>query len=282
MSKLNKMFSIRTFFDEQELEQMAQERYDEDRQYPENFSNWYPKIEDVGNFKIAKVINNQIFTYENVKDMQATDMYDKVDWKRMNDILKPTLDILKPGYTYSIKNGCYSNKFDFNTCITSKFDLPFNLWKINYTSTMLDTGGYTELVVREYIPFDKTKLLTIYNGMPLRTEVRVFYNMDSKHIEYMVDYWDYNYCSPNIHNLTDSVVFKHFHEQLDYSKKLNYVMEYIQNNIRTLKFNKLTGIWSLDFMYVDDLLDYKGIWLIDMARGPRSAYWDSSRCKGVK
>ena len=115
MSKLNKMFSIRTFFDEQKLEQMAQERYDEDRQYPENFSNWYPKIEDVGNFKIAKVINNQVFTYENVKDMQATDMYDNVDWKRMNDILKPTLDILKPGYTYSIKNGCYSNKFDFNT-----------------------------------------------------------------------------------------------------------------------------------------------------------------------
>ena len=193
---------------------------------------------------------------------------------------------MKPNVIYSIKNGCFSNKFDFKICVTDKRDFVEKMWKINYASSMLETGGYTEVVVRKYIPSDPSKYLTIYNGMPLRTEVRVFYNMITKKIEYIKDYWDYDYCVDNIHNLTDKVAFNYFHNKMAmnsdlvinlfrHEAELDKVKDFIINNIETLRFDeelgKIEPIWSIDFMYDADTED---VYLIDMARGFRSAYWD--------
>ena len=139
-------------------------------------------------------------------------------------------------------------------------------------SHLYDTQGYTELVVREYIPYDSKQIATIYNGMPLREEVRVFYNMDNQKIEYMVDYWDYEYCKDSLHSKTDKIIFDWFHNETFHQSKLEMVKSIISENINTLKFNKaLTGIWSIDFMYVEENHE---IYLIDMARGFRSAYWN--------
>ena len=191
---------------------------------------------------------------------------------------------------YNIKNGCFSNKFDFQTCIATKDTLAQQLWKINYASALYDTGGKTELVVRQYIPYNENKTPTIYNGMPLREEIRVFYNMDTKQIEYITDYWNYFYCYENIHNISDKIIFNWFHNQYGESSNnrqenhldiLDRVVSQIQDNIHTLKFDdKLKGIWSIDFMYVNDMVDkWNGIYLIDMARGFRSAYWDIDKLK---
>lgn len=256
------------------IEECCRKGYDDDRAYPENFSNWYPHIKDFGVFKHSEIISHQIFTYEETKILNSNEHKDNTDWNLLTKILKPTLDRLKPDTLYNIKNGCYSNKFDFNTCITDKHSLPDKFWDINYMSTMFDTGGFTELVVRSYIPYDPTTTLTIYHGMPLREELRVFYNMDTKEIEYIVDYWDYNYCYENISNITDKIVFKHFHNIEHNAKLLKYENE-IRQNIQTLKFDDtLTGIWSIDFMSCNN-----NLYLIDMARGFRSAYWDPSKLK---
>jgi hypothetical protein len=264
------------------MEQLSKDSYADDREYPENFSNWFPHIVDTGYFRCAKVISNQIFTYEETKVFRKTDVYNEVDWKALNDILKPTLDKMEPYKMYSIKNGCFSNKFDFKTCIANKNNLAEQLWKINYKSAELDTGGYTELVVRELIPCDKLEVPTIYNGMPLREEIRVFYNIDTHSIEYMEDYWKYKYCSPYMPNKADKIVFDWFHNKLktrkvQHRELLKQLEDIIWNNIDTLKFDEtLKGIWSIDFMYVPDG-PYKGIWLIDMARGYRSAYWNPDK-----
>ena len=138
-----------------------------------------------GNFKHADIISNQIFTLEDIKVMQETDNINKVNWNKINEILKPSLDKMDSNKLYNIKNGCYSNKFDFNTSIASKDNLAEQLWKINYQSTMYDTGGYTELVIRDLIYSDPREIPTIYNGMPLQEEIRVCYNMDLKQIEYI-------------------------------------------------------------------------------------------------
>ena len=270
------------------LEELSKKCYEDDRNYPENFSNWYNHIVDFGNFRNANVISNQIFTYEETEIMRETDIMDKVDWDKINLILKPTLDVMENREVYSIKNGAFSNKFDFMTSLASKKDLAKQLWMINYNSAMYDTGGYTELVVREYIPFDSYKIPTIYNGMPLREEIRVFYNMDTKQIEYMVDYWDYEYCEPNIRNKSDNIIFNWFHNKYgDRKSNHNNMLEalklQISKDIDTLKFDdKLKGVWSIDFMNVNDVEDYKGIWLIDMARAHRSAYYDSAKLGGGK
>lgn len=266
---IEKLKSIQLKFTPEYLNQLAKQAYDDDRAYPENFSNWYPQILDFGKFKHAKVISNQVFTFEESQKLKAIDDYSKVDWSELEQILKPTLDKLEPNKIYNIKNGCFSNKFDFSTCTTYKHNLVENFWKINYDSALFETGGDTEIVVREHLSSDLNKTLTIYNGMPLRTEIRIFYNMDTKKIEYMVDYWDYDYCYKNLHTMTDKVIFNRFHN-LEHNCNILKYENIIKENINTLKFsNKLTGIWSIDFMEYDN-----DLYLIDMARGFRSAYWD--------
>lgn len=262
------------------FKELAQKSYNEDREYPECFSNWYYHIKDFGNFAHAEIISNQIFTFEEVETMQETDNIDKVNWDAINKILKPTLDKMENGRIYNIKNGCFSNKFDFETCLVHKGDLAKKLWQINYNSSMFSTGGYTELVVRELIPYNNHNTLTIYNGMPLRTEIRVFYNMETKKIEYIKDYWDYFYCADNLSNKNDRIIFDVFHNQL-HSNTIKADVHFVEYNdvaniifdwIDTLEFDdKLKGIWSIDFMYVKETNE---IYLIDMARGHRSAYWN--------
>lgn len=205
--------------------------------------------------------------------MRKSENIDDVDWNKINEILKPTLDKMEKYKLYNIKNGCFSNKFEFRTCTTDKKHLAENLWKINYVSSLYDTGGYTELVVRELIDYDRANEVTIYEGMPLRTEVRVFYNMDTRKIEYMVDYWDFDYCYKNLHSKTDKVIFEYFTQANKQS--LKETKKYIEKNINTLEFEDLKGIWSIDFMR-----KYNDIYLIDMARGFRSAYWDENKKAG--
>lgn len=263
------------------LAELEKKCYEDDRNYPENFSNWYSCIKDFGNFKHADIIANQIFTFEEVHKMQETEYIDDVDWEEWLKILWPTIEKMQTGTLYSIKNGCFSNKFDFEKCLCTKKDLARRLFDINYLSTMYETGGYTELVVREYIPCDLDHTITIYNGMPLRTEVRVFYNMDTREIEYIVDYWDYDYCNDKITKLNDKLLFNLFHnktniELTDHSKELEKVINFIKENINTLKIEGLEGIWSIDFMYDRDL---DSVYLIDLARGFRSAYWNPEKLK---
>lgn len=261
------------------MAELAIKCYEDDRNYPENFSNWFPKIKSFGEFAHAKVIANQILTFEEVEDLQRCDDIDNVDWNRLKEIFKPTLDRLKPRTWYNIKNGCFSNKFDFDTCVTTKDDFLKKLWMINYNSCMFETGGHTEVVVRDYIPYDPDHCLTIYNGMPLRTEVRVFYNMDTKQIEYVVDYWDYDYCSPNIRKLNDRIIFDVFHNKTeikvtDHNAEYERIVQRIKDKIDTLEFEGLEGIWSIDFMYDNNT---GKTYLIDMARGFRSAYWSINK-----
>lgn len=279
-----KLKKITEQFTPEFINELKEKHYKEDREYPENFSNWYPHIKSFGNFAHADIISNQIFTFEETEIMKETDDINKVNWNKINEILKPTLDKMEPYKIYNIKNGCFSNKFDFKTCLATKENLAQQLWKINYQSSMFDTGGYTELVVREYIPYNNENTLTIYNGMPLRTEIRAFHNLDTRKIEYIVDYWNYDYCSKGMHSLNDKVIFDIYHnktniEVVDHQKEFEKVSKFIEENIDTLKFdNKLKGIWSIDFMYDNNS---NSIYLIDMARGFRSAYWNTEKLKKI-
>lgn len=274
------MIDIKKLYDDNYFKELAERCYKEDRNYPENFSNWYNHILDFGKFEHAGVISNQIFTLEEVEIMQQEDYINKVDWNKIKQILKPTLDKLNNTSLYSIKNGCFSDKFKGNICFSDKYDLCEKFWKLQYDSAMYDTGGHTEIVVRELIPYNMYTTPTIYGGLPLRTELRVFYNLDTKQIEYVVDYWDYDYCYEHL-DITDKIVFDWFHKQDNYTDNLIYITDYIYENINTLKFDKkLKGIWSIDFMLVSDVDEFiDGIYLIDMARGYRSAYWDPSKIR---
>ena len=129
---------IKNKFNNDFLEELAISSYKEDRNYPENFSNWYPLIKDTGYFKTANIINNQIFSFEEVEIMQETDNIDKVNWDKINKILKPTLDKLE-------NNKLYSN---------SLVDLEKSYMEVKITFT---SGDIIEIVC-EYIEFEEDDL----------------------------------------------------------------------------------------------------------------------------
>ena len=274
---------IKSKFTPEYFEELSRNAYIEDRNYPENYSNWIGAILNPGDFKQVNTIANQIFTYEETECMRKSETLSEINKEELTKILAPTIEKMVPDRLYSIKNGCFSNKFTFSTSVANQNNLVEQLWKINYASALLDTGGYTELVVRELIDYNRETTPTIYDGMPLREEIRVFYNIDTECIEYMVDYWDYDYCRPNITNKTDQIIFDCFHNKTsgrteNHQRCLTDIMNRISNmKMPIFDKQKINGIWSIDFMYIQETDE---IYLIDMARAFRSAYWDVSRCNG--
>ena len=80
------------------FEELSKNSYKEDRNYPENFSNWYFHIKDFGKFKTAKIINNQIeqkkqlsvnstyFSRKTIDYSNLTINFDKTAWQIQRQI----------------------------------------------------------------------------------------------------------------------------------------------------------------------------------------------------
>lgn len=172
-----------------------------------------------------------------------------------------------------IKNGCYSGKFDFrNNCLLEDFTIDAvkkHIMEIESESLLFDIGGDCEFVIREYLePAAGTP--EIYNGMPLRPEMRLFYDFDKKQILYKVFYWDWDYCRDIIceRNEEDGKVFDANYKQI-FSEYERLSEKHNDAIIEALgKVEGLNKVWSVDFILEEDC-----VWLIDMAIGPESAYW---------
>ena len=132
----------------------------------------------------------------------------------------------------------------------------------------LNTGGVSEIVLREIIPWNNRKTACIYGGMPLRPELRVFYDFDSNEVLFSENYWDYRYVRPSLYDRTDAIVFEAVHDELELIC-LIYRDRVEEDVAVAMQGVELEGKWS-----VDVLIDDAGkLWLIDMALAERSAYW---------
>lgn len=195
------------------------------------------------------------------------------DWARENIMLAVKICKLP----LFVKNGCFSNKFDFaNSCLLDSRELKDvvdHICNIQLDSLIFETSGNLEIVLREYIKPDE-RWKTIYNGMPFRPEMRVFYDFDTHEYLYDVNYWDWDYCHLGICNRSNqdrdvyteqySIVTERLHEIHD------RVVPIIKDALASV--HGLTGRWSVDFLFEGD-----DIWLIDMAEAHRSAYWDEGK-----
>lgn len=148
----------------------------------------------------------------------------------------------------------------------------FNTEQISYCQ---ETSGVTEFVVREFINYNPAKTPTIYNGLPFRTEFRVFVDFDTKEFLYMVNYWDYDYCYPNLYDLNDKIIFDYMKEEIknSYQQNKDKVEQLIKDKILNKSID-LSGQWSIDI-----LMEENEFYLIDMAEAYRSAYWDKTKIK---
>lgn len=191
---------------------------------------------------------------------------------------------------YFIKTGTYSSKFDFRNAKVTKgnevHDLGEYLLFIHYQALLMASplngksiygvSTTNEWVVREWIE-DKENNPTIYHGLPLHTEFRVFVDCDSKEVLSIENYWKPEVMEKRfsenrgdgIDDKHDSVTFLLNKERLckRYEDNKEKVIEEIKKILPDLN---LKGQWSIDIMLNGD-----DFWLIDMAIAENSFYYDS-------
>lgn len=184
-----------------------------------------------------------------------------------------------------IKNGTFSDKYTFRLCTPGPqpLQMALNIAAINYDAICMDAGGYTEIVLRECIPHLPEATPCIYGGMPLRTEFRVFYDFDKHQPLYVANYWDWDYCHEAIErDKTDSIIYHAVYPSLleKYESMKDEVMEAVAHDMANV--TGLSGIWSVDVMLAEmPETKYskasRTLYLIDMAIGSQSAYWDPEK-----
>ena len=208
-----------------------------------------------------------------------------------------------------IKNGGFSDKFNFKLCVPGPepMQIALNLAAINYDAICCGADGFTEVALRELIPHISSATYHIYNGMPLRPEFRVFYDFDNHQPLYVVNYWDWDYCHEAIErDKTDGAVYAAAYPELKekYEKLKNVVMGSVAHDMAQVDGQKLKdaivafvsqnaaseedkraiaervrNIWSVDVMLceIPETSYSKAssqLYLIDMAVAEHSAYWD--------
>jgi len=178
---------------------------------------------------------------------------------------------LEDDKTYFIKTGTFSSKFQFaNAKCAEPREMGEYFQVINNFAMMVGAGHSVDVVVREYIE-DVENNPTIYNGMPLRTEFRVFVDCDTNELIGVVPYWHPIVMKRALkHGLADSIQadYKTYlaHEDKltrDYNDHLQRVKQEIKAILPNLN---LTGQYSIDIMKNGD-----DLYVIDLALMSESA-----------
>ena len=246
------------------------ERFNEADSCPENISNWLPKIVKTVNsespFKIpkTKIIKLDIDWWSWLR----SDRYAEEDIRKFNEYLIAELKNEKIPFPLFMKSGIFGHKFDFErTLVKNDQEVGLKFLDLYYESMMLGADNTNEAAFREFV-FNKDNRNTIYNGLPLNTEFRVFYDYDEEKVIGIANYWQ-----PKI--MEKALKGKELKTYL--AEKANIVNEYdLRKEFVASEIGKqmrscvgLSGKWSIDIMKVDE--EY---WLIDMARMEKSALVD--------
>lgn len=201
---------------------------------------------------------------------------------------------LQDNLEYFIKTGTYSSKFEFrNAHITGAKEVQEigeyllfihhqALCRAQYDLSALNqpicygVSTTNEWCVREFIK-DKDGRPTIYNGMPLHTEYRVFVDFDLKTVLGIHPYWDPKVMKDRFDNYEDADTPKMIHDAVTYRMCEHILMEQFESNKDKVcehlqkvvaSTTGMTGQWSIDIMQNGD-----DFWFIDMATADRSAFY---------
>src|SRR5699024_3806787 len=160
---------------------------------PNSLYNWFPPLVDAikkskSNFKIpeTKVLRLPIELAQFIRlEYQKTSQGDR---ELFNQFIFNEFE-LEDDKTYFIKTGTFSSKFQFaNAKCYEPREMGEYFQIINNFAMLVGAGQSVDLVVREYIE-DVENNPTIYNGMPLRTEFRVFVDCEKDELIGIVPYW---------------------------------------------------------------------------------------------
>jgi hypothetical protein len=265
---------------DEEIEQGHKNWLEWEHNNPNIFNNWFPHF--VGLFNTPYSVGYQMTDdlLECLFLEEKTDKQRLLEWVK-KEMLPSILNDFPKESKIFLKNGCFSNKFDFSrSCLVLPEEktaegLLEHILRIENIALCFDTCGDLYFVAREWIePMPGTP--TIYNGMPLRPEIRIFYDFDNKKLLYDKFYWDWDYCFPHIEGTEDEPEFTDTYPVIfdEYINKREWVLKTAEENLS--KVEDMKGIWSIDFM-LNDTQEGTDLWLIDAADAWQSAYWDPVR-----
>ena len=263
---------------------------------PNSMGNWLPYI-------TAAVDNEGFFKIPATKIIKLPISLLQLTRQEYMSLSKTTFDIvneycynafgLEDDKEYFIKTGTYSSKFDFRNARVSSakeiHELGEYLLFIHWQALQMahyDLSGRkqpsiygvsttTEWVVREFIP-DIENNLTIYHGLPLRTEYRAFVDFDTKQVLGIHSYWDPDVMEKNFAKKLDTDIDAK-HDYITYIANKDGLMARYEANKDTviehlasiLPDINLHGQWSIDIMQ-----NGKDFYIIDMAIAERSAFYE--------
>jgi hypothetical protein len=237
--------------------------YNCERNNEYNLSFWFPKIQNCG----IKVPETDV--YQVPADVFEAFFLEKAgDRELIRNFVTDTIIPHMSQPLYFMKNGCFSNKFNFQVCMTNSRKIVDDIIAINEAALCVESGGCTEIILREPIPYYSWETPCIYHGMPLQTEIRTFYDFDKREVLYSANYWDYDTVRPHLRDMTDIIIFDSMKDKIlagyeEWRSKVEVLVTEHMINV------DLTGKWSIDL-----LVDFNGqVWLIDMAKAARSTYW---------
>ncbi len=231
-----------------------------------NLEYWFPKTENIG-FKTPKTIIIPFVQKE-------IDLIKSYKWNELNkraiiERIKYHSEGLNLKKDMFIRLSGFSNKFNFESChIKNLEELPDKLM-INFDNLIfrLEWEKQISLILREYIKTNYERK-TIYNGMPLNTEFRVFYDFDNHDILGIYNYWDTDTMLDNLYDKKDLLNFAYEAKNIENDfNKLEPLLE--KQIIQKMHNVNLNGKWSIDFLY-----NGKEFVLIDMAHAECSHYYD--------
>ena len=258
---------------------------------PNSMSKWLPEIAKVakekGFFKIPKtkilrvpmtlLQSTRVFEYQSLSPVTI---------EIINRYIHKVFE-LDDAKDYFIKTGTFSSKFDFrNAKVTAGQEvkeLGSYLWYIQHQASqmasplnnvcMYGVSSNNEWVVREFID-DVENNPTIYNGLPLHTEYRIFVDFDTNEIIGINPYWDADIMKENFLDVGSSAPSQKHHDYVIYTAHEDVLAKRYEDNKekvlsevkKLLPDCKLQGQWSIDIMQ-----NGNDFWLIDMARASESS-----------
>lgn len=258
---------------------------------PNTMSNWLFAIKEVvDKTQFFKIPKTRIIKVP-LALLQSTRVYDFRELSPLSlEIINRfacrvfDLDVEKD---YFIKTGTFSSKFDFRNAKVTKgqevSELGSYLWYIQHQANQMASplnnkviygvSSNNEWVIREFID-DKENNPTIYNGLPLHTEYRVFVDFDKEEIIGISPYWHPEVMKENFLDIGVSAPIQKNHDYINYINHEETLMKRYEENkslvisevSKLLKDCNLKGQWSIDIMQ-----NGNDFWLIDMARASESA-----------
>lgn len=251
------------------------------RENENDFSFWFPKVKDCG-IPVPKTFWQKLPSHDE-EPKRAERLYTAFymenpekdlavikEWID-SDIIPKLKEAGLEGHLF-VKNARFSNKFNANTScnLYGLHDLHRAIADINYQAMCCGADGVDEIVVRQFIEHCQRETPCIYNGLPLRSEFRVFYDFGEQKPIFTVNYWDFDYVYPHLYDATDKIVFEHERERLDRAFEENRERVEVMVGTAMKRVRGLEGQWSVDIL----MDETDTLWLIDMAIAQRSAYWE--------